>query len=148
MKENHRSLILSRAITIFLLALVGACLIFLPSIMEHYFLYRQMPMKLLPPLLIFCYICAVVAVGALLFLLWLLCRIAAGNVFDRRNVALLGWLSTCCLLISIITAVAVAWYFPCIIIAFAAGFLFLILRVVRHVFAAAVELKAENDMTI
>ena len=96
----------------------------------------------------FCYICAVVAVGALLFLLWLLCRIAAGNVFDRRNVALLGWLSTCCLLISIITAVAVAWYFPCIIIAFAAGFLFLILRVVRHVFAAAVELKAENDMTI
>lgn len=148
MKENHRSLILSRAITIFLLVLVGACLIFLPSIMEHYFLYRQMPMKLLPPLLIFCYICAVVALGALLFLLWLLCRIAGGILFDRKNVALLGWLSLCCILISIITAVAAAWYFPCVIIAFAAGFLFLILRVVRNVFAAAAEIKTENDMTI
>ena len=62
--------------------------------------------------------------------------------------ALLGWLSLCCILISIITAVAAVWYFPCVIIAFAAGFLFLILRVVRNVFAAAVEIKTENDMTI
>ena len=148
MKENHRSLILSRAITIFLLGLVGACLIFLPSIMEHYFLYRQMPMKLYSPLLIFCYVCGVIALAAVVFLLWLLCRIAAGNIFDRKNVALLGWLSICCFLVCIVTAVAVAWYFPCIIIAFAAGFLFLILRVVRNVFAAAAEIKEENDMTI
>ena len=148
MKENHHSLILSRAITIFLLALVGVCLIFLPSIMEHYFLYRQMPMKLYAPLLTFCYICAVVAVVALLFFLWLLCRIAAGNIFDRKNVTMLEWLSICCLTICLVTAVAIAWYFPCIIIAFAAGFLFLILRVIRNVFAVAAEIKAENDMTI
>ncbi len=148
MKETHRSLILSRAITIFLLVLLGATLIFLPSIMEHYFAYRQMPAKLYGPLLIFCYLCAVVAVGALIFLLQLLSRIASGTMFDRRNAALLSWLSFCCLLISGITAVAAVWYFPCVILAFAAGFLFLILRVLHHVFAAAVEIKTENDMTI
>lgn len=148
MKGIYRSLLLSRVITILLLLVCVLCLIFLPTLMEHYFAYRQMPAKLYTPLLTLCYPCALVGFVALSFLYALLSRIARQILFDRRNVALLSWLSFFCLLICLITAVAILWYFPCIIISLAAAFLFLILRVLRYVFAIALDIKDENDMTV
>lgn len=148
MNNSLRSVTLSRIITTLLLAVVILCVLLLPFIMKAYFHYRQMPPALFLPLLILCYGCALAAVVALVGLLQLLTRIAKGILFDRKNSALLLTMAVCCLVIALLTAIGTAWYFPCVIIAVAAVFLCLILRVVQSVFIAATELKDENDMTI
>ena len=148
MKKSLRSVTLSRIITIILLTIVILCFLLLPIIMKAYFHYRQMPSDLFTPLLILCYGCALSAIGALTWLWRLLTRIANGNLFDKKNSALLAGLSAYCLIIALLTAIGTAWYFPCIIIAVAAIFLFLIFRVLQSVFIAAADIKDENDMTI
>ncbi len=148
MKKSLRSVALSRIITVILLAVVILCFLLLPVIMRAYFHYRQMPSDIFIPLLVLCYCCSLCAIGALLKLWALLSRIFKGILFDVKNTLLLRDLSVFCIIISIITTIGTVWYLPCIIIAVAAGFLFLILRVLQTVFVAACELKDENDMTI
>lgn len=148
MKNSLRSVALSRVITIILLAVVILCFLLLPFIMRAYFHYRQMPSNIFTPLLVLCYCCALCAIGVLLKLWVLLSRIGKGIFFDQKNISLLRDLSVFCIAIGALTAIGTVWYFPCIIIAIAAGFLFLILRVLQTVFSAAADLKNENDMTI
>ena len=148
MKKSPHSVTLSRITTVVLLVIVILCFILLPIILRHYFTYRRMPFRLYAPLLTLCYLCALCVSVALLRLLKLLSRIDKGLLFDRENTALLRDLSVCCITISLLTAIGTVWYFPCIIVAIAAAFMFLILRVLQTVFIAAAEIKDENDMTI
>ena len=148
MNNANRSVVASRIITDILLGVVILCICLLPLIMKAYFHYRQMPSDLLIPLLVLCYGCAVCAAGALWWLHRLLTNIAKGQLFNPKNSRLLRDLSTYCLLIGILTVIGSCWYFPCILIAVAAVFLFLIFRVLQSVFAAATQIKNENDMTI
>lgn len=78
----------------------------------------------------------------------LLANISRGEVFDAVNVKCLRILSWACFLAAVICLVSASYYIPFLFLAALTGFMGLILRVVKNVFAEAVALKQENDYTI
>ncbi len=147
-KKTPKSVTFSQIITIVLFLTALLCLLFAGNILNQYFEYRQMPAKLFIPLLWLWRLGAASGSVTLLILWHLLRRIAQNNFFDTTNVRLLGLLSYCFVWIGVLAGIGMVWYFPCIIIVIAALFVFLILRVLRDLFANATQLKDENDMTI
>lgn len=90
-----------------------------------------------------------VLAGVLLITLYrLLWNIGKGVVFEDSNVSLLRKLSWCCFGITGITMVSGFYYMPWWFIMVCAGFIGLIVRVVKNIMAEAVYLKQENDFTI
>lgn len=151
---DNMSLTLSRVIVymlavIFALACVYVATSFLVSGWEPFFLARLEAHELDPAG--FCvtfYICAVFAFTALFFLNKLLKNVKDQQLFIDENVKILRILSWCCYLVGIVMAVYSIWAYPFIIIAAAAAFFGLIIRVLKNVFAKAVEMREENDGTI
>ncbi len=94
------------------------------------------------------YTCAVLAFTALFHLNRLLRNIKEERLFVDENVKILRILSWCCYLVGIVLAVYSIWAYPFVVIAAAAAFFGLIIRVLKNVFAKAVELREENDGTI
>ena len=78
----------------------------------------------------------------------LLQRISKGKVFVMENVGGLRRISWYSFLGGSICLVSALYYIPFLLIAFAAAFVGLIVRVVKNVFAQAVELQQEADYTI
>lgn len=78
----------------------------------------------------------------------LLQNISRGEVFVAGNVRCLRVLSWTCYLAAAICLVSASYYIPFLFLAFLTGFMGLILRVVKNVFAEAVALQQENDYTI
>ena len=84
-----------------------------------------------------------------LWALWKLLRnIKSEIVFDKDNVRLLRIISWCCAFAAIIFLVSGVYYAPCFLVAVAAAFMMLIVRVVKNVFQQAIEMKSELDLTI
>lgn len=81
-------------------------------------------------------------------LLALLQRIEKEQVFIPENVNRLRRISWSCFLGAAIAALSALYYFPWIILAIAAAFMGLIVRVVKNVVAKAVELQNEVDYTV
>lgn len=102
----------------------------------------------LPYFLITTYTACVPATIALAGLYRLLDNISKGHVFIEKNVQILRMLSWACIFAGGICLVSSSYYLPFLIIAAAAGFVGLLLRVVKNVFARAVEIKEESDYTI
>lgn len=102
----------------------------------------------LPYFLISTYTLCVPATIALAGLWRLLDNIDKGEVFIENNVRILRMLSWRCIFAGGICLVSAVYYLPFIIIAAAAGFVGLLLRIVKNVFARAVEIKQDNDYTI
>ena len=75
-------------------------------------------------------------------------RIAAGEVFVEENVKALRAISWCCFLVAIVFFAFFFYYILGLILAILAAFAGLVLRVVKNVFAQAVEIKEENDLTV
>lgn len=94
------------------------------------------------------YVGAVPAAYLLYSLLNLLHRIDAGQVFITENVELLRRISWSCFLGAAIALISMLYYFPWFFVAVAAAFMGLIVRVVKNVFAQAVELQDEADHTV
>lgn len=86
--------------------------------------------------------------AAFWFLLRLLVNISRGQVFVEANVRCLRLLSWACFLAAGICVVSAFYYISYWFVAAMAGFMGLILRVVKNVFAEAVAIKQENDFTI
>jgi len=136
------------------IVLFAACLIGLPMIFNLYFInYRGLTpvivtLRFRIVMLTSMYIGVLLAICALYGLIKLLHNITADKVFISENVSFLRLISWCCFGAALVTVVASFEYFPVIIISIAAAFVGLILRVVKNVMQAAVELKEENDLTI
>ncbi len=95
------------------------------------------------------YITAVPAAVVLYGLHRLLQNLSAGKVFIAGNVRWLRVLSWCCIAAGLVyLAGALAGNLVLWVLAAAAAFVGLMLRVVKNVFAQAVALKEENDYTI
>lgn len=94
------------------------------------------------------YVGGVAAVALLLLLYRLLHNIGLGQVFVPSNVALMRYLSWGCFAGGAVGLVSALYYLPWGLVGLAACFVGLILRVVKNVFAQAVELKNENDYTV
>ena len=78
----------------------------------------------------------------------LLKTVKADNVFTAKSVALIRVISWCCFLVGVLF-LAVGYYFAlAFILAFAAMFLGLCIRVVKNVIEQATEIKCENDLTV
>lgn len=84
----------------------------------------------------------------LLDLFFLLRRIERGEVFVRRNVAGLRRISWYCFAGSAVAAASVLYYVPWAMVAVAAAFMGLIVRVVKNVFSRAVALQEDADFTV
>lgn len=91
---------------------------------------------------------AVLGVLAVVSLIRMLLRIKKDNPFCHENVKSLKFISWCCFIVALITFTGSFLYLPLIIVSAAAGFLGLILRVVKNVIQSAVNLREENDLTI
>jgi hypothetical protein len=94
------------------------------------------------------YLCCAIALIALVSLDQLLFNIKNGIVFEARNVHILRRISWCCLIAALVLLVGSFFSLVFLLLSVMAGFMGLILRVVKNVFQAAVDLKAENDFTI
>lgn len=87
-------------------------------------------------------------VAALWNLYRLLKNISREEIFVEPNVRCLRVISWACYLAAFICLLSAGYYLPFGFVAIMAGFMGLILRVVKNVFAEAVALKQEADYTI
>jgi Protein of unknown function (DUF3036). len=100
------------------------------------------------PLLATIYACSVPGLVALFSLDRLLANIKKKNVFIAKNVKHLRVISWCSFAVSAILFVSGFYYLLFLLVAVAAAFFGLILRVVKNVIEQAVTIKDENDFTI
>lgn len=94
------------------------------------------------------YVGFVPAAYLLYSLLVLIRRIDVGQVFIAANVELLRRISWSCFLGAVIALISVLYYSPWFFVAVAAAFMGLIVRVLKNVFAQAVDLQDESDYTV
>lgn len=91
---------------------------------------------------------AIFAYITLYSLLKLLFNIKKDEIFITQNVKYLRRITWCCFAVAFITLVGGIFYIPFGFIAIAAAFVGLMLRIVKNVMQNAVEIKAENELTI
>ena len=94
------------------------------------------------------YPCAVLGLVTLYSLIRLLLNIKKDAIFIMQNVRYLRRISWCCIIVFLITLIAGVFYIPYFFISIAAGFMGLMLRVVKNVMENAVQLREENELTI
>ncbi len=126
----------------------AAALFFLPRIVAGYLAWTAGESASYTLLLAVLYTVAAVAAlicGALLRLLY---NIRRGDVFTDANVRLLRVISWCCYAVAALFGVLAFSHLFALLIAVAAAFFGLILRVVKNVVAEATEVKRENDFTV
>lgn len=91
---------------------------------------------------------AIFAYITLYSLLKLLFNIKKDEIFKDANVKYLRRIYWCCFAVAVITFVGGVLYIPFCCISVAAAFVGLMLRIVKNVMQNAVEIKAENELTI
>lgn len=155
MWNKEKSSILSLVVCFFFTALLAAGLFLGPWAVKMWFqLYRGWEdgsdgLRQLIKIFNWCfYPSAPFGFVTLYSLIKLLTNIRKGEIFIPSNVRYLRCISWCCFIVAVITTVGGVFYLPFFCIAVAAGFIGLLLRVVKNVMESAVELKAENELTI
>lgn len=84
-----------------------------------------------------------------LYQLWrLLGNIRVGEVFVAANVYRMRAVSWCCVCATAICLLSAAYYLPFAFVAVAAGFMALIVRIVKNAFQQAITMKDELDLTV
>ena len=94
------------------------------------------------------YVCSVFAWITLVNLWRLLRNLRRAEVFTEKNVRLMRTVSWCCVGAGIMCLISMIWYLPFVFVAIAAGFMALIVRIVKNVFQQAISMKDELDLTI
>lgn len=142
------SIVLSLAVTYITAACLAAAMALLPRLLSHSYGEYSIARWLQDAALIVFYACCPAGWAAIAALLRLLHNLRAGRVFTRGNVRLLRLLSWCCVWVALAALGAMFVYPPFALFFAAAGFLAIILRVVKNVMAEATALREENDLTI
>ena len=155
MRNRKRSVTLSLAVCYLVCALLTAGLFVGPWAVKMWFrLFRGLPENsevLIYMLTLFkrsFYPCAFLGFVTLYSLIRLLRNIQKDAIFITANVKYLRCISWCCFVVSLITSVSGILYIPYLFVSVAAGFVGLMLLVVKNVMANAVQLKEENELTI
>lgn len=81
-------------------------------------------------------------------LLKLLLIVSKGAVFTKESVSLIRGVSWCCYLLGLVFVALGLYFYLSFMVAFAAIFLGLCLRIVKNVIEEATEIKSENDLTV
>jgi len=155
MWNRKRSATLSLIVCFIFVAILTAGLFLGPLVVKIWFsVYRGWSpdgSAMSNMLTLFCacfYPCAVFAYITLYSLLKLLFNIKKDEIFINQNVKYLRRISWCCFAVAVITLIGGVFYIPFSCIAIAAAFVGIMLRVVKNVMQNAVEIKAENELTI
>ena len=99
-------------------------------------------------LMVTVYLCSVFG-WLLLWRLWaLLDNLRKSQVFTAENVTHLRQVSWYCVWVALICLVSSICYAPFLFVSVAAGFMALIVRIVKNVFQQAISMKSELDLTI
>lgn len=123
-------------------------LMFFIPVMARWYDDVSMTPPIFLPLCICLYLSAGLGLTALLFLARLLHNLNRNRIFVAQNVTCLRLISWCCFGVALVFLV-LAWFRSLgLLVAFAAAFFGLILRVLKNVFARAVTLQEEADYTI
>lgn len=153
MWNQDRSLTLSIGIVRALLVCIPVLAICAPWMVRWYDLSNIDKIGLVDgpvfvPLLICLYAAAVCGEVCVIFLMKLLHNVRSEKVFIRDNCKYLRIISWCCLLAAIPFFAFGFWRFISFVVAAAAAFFGIVLRVLKNVFEQAVALQEENDYTI
>ncbi len=143
-KSAKLSLYLTDAIAV----IVVLTAVFCPQLVNWYLTVTGKSGILKTVLIASVYSCIPAALVLLFCLRKLLKNIMKNLIFISSNVTLLRVISWCCALVSLITLAAGYFYMPFYFVGVAAGFFTLIIRVIKNVFSAAMEIKSENELTI
>ena len=148
--NRYRSLALSHILVKAMIVLIIAFAIALPFIAQIYCdtLVAETAQHIKIPLIISLYFATVPVFFAVIALDKMLSNIKKDIVFDRTNVKYLRHISWCCYVAGAVFFVLGFYIFLSFILAIAAIFFGLIIRVVKNLFCEAVEIKSENDLTI
>ena len=98
--------------------------------------------------LVAAYILLAFALLANTLLFTLLLQVKGENVFSAKSVSLIRGISWCSIGVGLIFALLTYYFTLSSVIAFAALFLGLCVRVVKNVIERATEIKDENDLTV
>lgn len=91
---------------------------------------------------------SIVAGFLLVSLYRLLNNISKSELFTKQNTKLMRWISWCCFIGAAICGISSLYYLPWFIVCVSAGFMGIIVRIVKNLVQEAVSLKEENDFTI
>ncbi|MBQ5765269.1 MAG: DUF2975 domain-containing protein [Clostridia bacterium] len=142
------SMILSSLFFVGLIAGAVAMPTFVNSIIELVYNPATFPAMDRAICLALAYLILVVCLTANCVIFALLKTVKSDNVFTPKSVSLIRAISWCCFLVGLLF-LAVGYYFQLgFLIAFAAMFLGLCIRVVKNVIEQATEIKCENDLTV
>lgn len=147
--DDRKSIALTRIVVA--LAIAGSIIMTVcgPRLVRWMVTAHTLPTASGPVLLGMGYLCAVLALVMLCTLYQFLRRIEQGEIFVARNVAALRSISWCCVGAAFICLPAgVFIYLPFAFLAVAAGFMALIVRVLKNAFEQAVRMKDELDYTV
>ncbi len=122
--------------------------VFAPCLSRWYVEWRGISPILVTVIPVTYYVCALPALVALACLGMLLRNILREHIFHAVNSRLMNVVALCCIVVAVACGVATYWYLPFVFVAAAMLFIFLIVRVVRGCFNAAITLREENDLTI
>ncbi len=81
-------------------------------------------------------------------LIRLLFNIKNDHIFIENNIKYLRRISWSCIAVAVITLISGIFYIPYLFMAVAAGFVGIMLRVVKNAFQSAIALREENELTI
>jgi len=141
------SLRLSRLLTCIVLLLAIAALFCIPICTEWYdAVSEQEPIHNL--LNVVLYVSDMLGILAVWELLKMLSNISKEQLFVEQNVTCLRVISWCCFGVAAVWIPVIYFRMLAFFVSFVAAFAGIILRVMKNLFAAAVDLREENDYTI
>lgn len=148
MWNPNKSAQVSSICTKIVIVLIACAVLAAPQLVKSYIAYAMKDPSVRITMLVMIYASSVPAMIAMVCLDRLLVNIKRKEVFIEKNVKYLRVISWCCFAVSAILLIAGFRYLLFLIIAVAAAFFGLILRVVKNVIEQAVVIKNENDFTI
>lgn len=149
MWNERKSLVLSKLCVIAFMVCLAAALVGGPWLVKWLTTYSINAKQQYYPLFMTTLYSGGAVAAVLLYALYrLLHNISKGAVFERINITYLRRMSWCCFFGAGIALLSWLYYLPWLIVAVAAAFMGLIVRVVKNMMEQAVLLKQENDFTI
>lgn len=149
MYNKYKSNVVSIIAAFVFAAVVIAAAVMLPLFVKLYLGDGYENMTAVKTALFIClYGAAVPSLLISYLLLRILFNVRKNVVFDRVNVKYCRYISWCCFAVCAFFF-ALGFFIPfSFVIAFAAGFIGLVVRVVKNLFNEAVDIKEENDLTV
>ena len=143
------SVTISLVLTCLVIAGLAFAVFCLPMVLDWYFAHVGWPNQPMPTY-VWALLYAAIGVAFLagICLLRLLANVRKGNVFQLTSAWYLRIISWCCLGECLIFAALTLYFLFAPIIAFAAGFIGLMLHVVKNVIEEGTRIKSENDYTV